>query len=63
VFVDTFDRHSAFVSFLDLMTSSPSSLVPTIDIDLAWHTHQLKAGVYNADCMNLLGRTIDQYVS
>lgn len=28
--------------FLDLMASSPGKFaVPTLDIDLAWHTHQL----------------------
>lgn len=31
-------------SFLDLMSSSPASFfVPTLDIDLVWHTHQLMA--------------------
>jgi hypothetical protein len=48
-------------SFLDLIASSLSSfLVPTLDIDLAWHTHQLKANTYNTDCVQFLGRTIDQ---
>ncbi|KAK0499373.1 hypothetical protein EDD18DRAFT_1102741 [Armillaria luteobubalina] len=31
-------------AFLDLMSSSPTGFfVPTLDIDLAWHTHQLMA--------------------
>ncbi|KAK7442078.1 hypothetical protein VKT23_016354 [Stygiomarasmius scandens] len=30
-------------AFLDLMMANPSSMiVPTLDIDLVWHTHQLK---------------------
>lgn len=29
-------------AFLDLMSSAPARfVVPTLDIDLAWHTHQL----------------------
>ncbi|KAG8921218.1 hypothetical protein FRC00_008967 [Tulasnella sp. 408] len=33
--------------FLDLMkTGAVHSLVPTLDIDLAWHTHQLKGSRY-----------------
>lgn len=31
-----------YYAFLDLMASTPAKLVvPTLDIDLAWHTHQL----------------------
>jgi hypothetical protein len=47
--------------FLDLMSSSPASFfVPTLDIDLAWHTHQLTPKNYHADCKKYLGRYIDQ---
>ncbi|KAG9041381.1 hypothetical protein FS837_012335 [Tulasnella sp. UAMH 9824] len=36
--------------FLDLMkTGAVHSLVPTLDIDLAWHTHQLKGSRYWLD--------------
>ncbi|KAF8886970.1 hypothetical protein BD779DRAFT_1470956 [Infundibulicybe gibba] len=46
--------------FLDLMASSPASFfVPTLDIDLAWHTHQLTAEHYKASCMEYIGRLID----
>ncbi|KAG6849697.1 hypothetical protein H0H93_006205 [Arthromyces matolae] len=46
--------------FLDLMTASPVSFyVPTLDIDLAWHTHQLMGEKYNDDCMDYIGRYID----
>jgi Glycine-rich domain-containing protein-like len=48
-------------SFLDLMASSPASFfVPTLDIDLAWHTHQLMAEKYKVDCGFYVGRFIDQ---
>ena len=47
--------------FLDLMASSPASFfVPTLDIDLAWHTHQLMAKNYRTDCTTYVGRFIDQ---
>ncbi|KAG6908089.1 hypothetical protein DXG01_006180 [Tephrocybe rancida] len=49
--------------FLDLMAAAPSSFhVPTLDIDLAWHTHQLLGEKYNADCLKFVGRYVDQYV-
>ena len=28
-------------AFLDLASATPTLIVPTLDIDLAWHTHQL----------------------
>ncbi|KAJ7488064.1 hypothetical protein FB451DRAFT_1025893 [Mycena latifolia] len=47
-------------AFLDLMASSPASFfVPTLDIDLAWHTHQLMAPKYSDDTMKYVGRFID----
>ncbi|KAJ7598800.1 hypothetical protein C8J56DRAFT_1092684 [Mycena floridula] len=47
-------------AFLDLMASSPGSFfVPTLDIDLAWHTHQLSPVKYRIDCMNTIGRFLD----
>jgi hypothetical protein len=52
---------SCLFRFLDLMTSSPVSFfVPTLDIDLAWHTHQLMAVKYNKDCRDYVGRFVDQ---
>lgn len=45
------------------MASSPRDfLVPTLDIDLAWHTHQLMSGTYNKDCKQYVGRYVDQSV-
>ncbi|KZT67388.1 hypothetical protein DAEQUDRAFT_713656 [Daedalea quercina L-15889] len=47
-------------AFLDLMAPSPASFfVPTLDIDLVWHTHQLTAGRYADDCMKFVERYID----
>jgi hypothetical protein len=46
------------------MNSTPAGFfVPTLDIDLAWHTHQLKADKYKRDCATHVGRYIDQYAS
>ncbi|KAG6907304.1 hypothetical protein DXG01_009468 [Tephrocybe rancida] len=50
-------------AFLDLMSASNTSFfVPTLDIDLAWHTHQLLWQSYHNDCMNYVGRYVDQLV-
>ncbi|KDQ53342.1 hypothetical protein JAAARDRAFT_161844 [Jaapia argillacea MUCL 33604] len=47
-------------AFLDLMSASPGSfLVPTLDIDLAWHTHQLYAARYAEDCKSFVGKYVD----
>ncbi|KAH9832601.1 uncharacterized protein C8Q71DRAFT_777258 [Rhodofomes roseus] len=57
VLVHAITRYHAF---LDMMAPSPASFfVPTLDIDLAWHTHQLMAGKYADDCMEYVGRYID----
>jgi hypothetical protein len=51
-------------SFLDLMSSSPASFfVPTLDIDLVWHTHQLMSDSYENDTMKYIHRFVDQSVS
>ncbi|PVF99604.1 hypothetical protein CPB86DRAFT_813763 [Serendipita vermifera] len=45
-------------AFLDLMSHTPGLfLVPTLDIDLAWHTHQLKGEQYRLDTQYCLQRT------
>ncbi|KAK7469974.1 hypothetical protein VKT23_001411 [Stygiomarasmius scandens] len=47
-------------AFLDLINANPESFfVPTLDIDLAWHTHQLMSNKYKNDCMKLIGKFID----
>lgn len=51
-------------SFLDLISSRPNYMsVPTLDIDLVWHTHQLMAGQYGSDCELYVGRYVDQSVA
>lgn len=47
-----------YQSFMLLMTRT-SSLVPTLDIDLCWHTHQLYLGSYQRWCIHHIGRVID----
>lgn len=37
-------------------------LVPTLDIDLVWHTHQLMPTKYAVDCTNYIGHFVDQQV-
>ena len=45
------------------MASSPATFfVPTLDIDLVWHTHQLFSEKYQSDCTQYVGRFIDQSV-
>ncbi|KZP11436.1 hypothetical protein FIBSPDRAFT_800291 [Athelia psychrophila] len=47
-------------AFLDLMASSTGAFfVPTLDIDLAWHTHQLFASQYMNDTKTYVGRYVD----
>ncbi|KAK0439253.1 uncharacterized protein EV420DRAFT_1279692 [Desarmillaria tabescens] len=47
-------------AFLDLMSSSPAGFfVPTLDIDLVWHTHQLMARQYSSDCLEYVCRFVD----
>ncbi|KAH9483132.1 Glycine-rich domain-containing protein 1 [Psilocybe cubensis] len=47
-------------AFLDLMSSSPVSFfVPTLDIDLIWHTHQLQPEKYEKDGKQYLAKFID----
>ncbi|GBE89582.1 hypothetical protein SCP_1602450 [Sparassis crispa] len=47
-------------AFLDLMSSSPMSFfVPTLDIDLVWHSHQLMGSRYANECARYVKRYID----
>ncbi|KAG7447834.1 uncharacterized protein BT62DRAFT_948034, partial [Guyanagaster necrorhizus] len=55
-------RHciARYHAFLDLMSSSPAGFfVPTLDIDLVWHTHQLMARKYSRHCLKYVGRFVD----
>ncbi|KAH7905898.1 hypothetical protein BJ138DRAFT_1017075 [Hygrophoropsis aurantiaca] len=54
------DCIARYHGFLDLMASSPGTMfVPTLDIDLVWHSHQLMASRYLIDCEIYVGRSID----
>ncbi|KAI0339604.1 hypothetical protein BDW22DRAFT_1335746 [Trametopsis cervina] len=57
VLVHSIARYHAF---MDLMSSSPGAFfVPTLDIDLSWHTHQLAYNKYHISCNKYIGRYID----
>ncbi|CCA72245.1 hypothetical protein PIIN_06179 [Serendipita indica DSM 11827] len=44
-------------AFLDLMSVQVGIIcVPTLDIDLAWHTHQLKGNAYRGDTLQYVKR-------
>ncbi|KAF4253138.1 hypothetical protein KXV81_006700 [Aspergillus fumigatus] len=46
--------------FLQLFKLRPgTTLVPTLDIDLVWHTHQCSASMYKASMKKLAGRFIN----
>lgn len=46
--------------FLTIMSRNPQCLtVPTLDVDLAWHTHQLSPVIYYRYTVNLAERFID----
>ncbi|KAH8824689.1 hypothetical protein DL96DRAFT_1818361 [Flagelloscypha sp. PMI_526] len=58
-YFDTREDERALILFADSLTLSPlrqaSLFVPTLDIDLAWHTHQLMSTRYREDCSRLIG--------
>ena len=43
-----------------MKTSPTSFFVPTLDIDLVWHTHQMMGATYASDCKTYIARYIDQ---
>ncbi|KAL4944332.1 hypothetical protein BDV06DRAFT_233500 [Aspergillus oleicola] len=51
------DRYSKFLKLFKLYPGQ--MLVPTLDIDLVWHTHQCSHEQYNAAMMQIAGRLID----
>ncbi|KAG8754223.1 hypothetical protein FRC11_006772 [Ceratobasidium sp. 423] len=64
----TFDQDPAVIhrclaryhAWLDVMSQlRHKMLVPTLDIDLAWHTHQLKQQGYRTWTLEVLGQFID----
>ncbi|KAG9098602.1 hypothetical protein FS749_003428 [Ceratobasidium sp. UAMH 11750] len=50
-------RYNAWLDVMSQLTKQ--MLVPTLDIDLAWHTHQLKQEAYRSQTLSLLGRFVD----
>ncbi|KAJ5604818.1 hypothetical protein N7510_009972 [Penicillium lagena] len=53
------DHVSRYLKFLQLIKESKSTLVPTLDIDLLWHTHQLSPVAYEKYCKKYLRRQIN----
>lgn len=53
------DHVFRYLKFLQLMKESKSILVPTLDIDLLWHTHQLSPVAYDKYCKTHVGRRIN----
>ncbi|CAM1503553.1 Fc.00g011440.m01.CDS01 [Cosmosporella sp. VM-42] len=51
------DRYRQFCQLLKL--SDSTMLVPTLDIDLAWHTHQCSARYYGRGMKALVGRFVN----
>ncbi|KAK2768343.1 hypothetical protein FQN54_000197 [Arachnomyces sp. PD_36] len=51
------DRYSKFIKLFKVYPNK--ILVPTLDIDLVWHTHQCSASRYEADMESYTGRFID----
>jgi hypothetical protein len=45
--------------FLSLMKEQNTLLVPTLDIDLAWHTHQIHASHYRTFTQKHIGRIVN----
>ena len=49
-----------YIKFLKLFKFYPNTmLVPTLDIDLVWHTHQCSPALYRAASIELTGRFIN----
>ncbi len=46
--------------FMDIMKANPSQVaVPTLDVDLAWHTHQLSPSAYYRYTVGKMSRFVD----
>lgn len=49
-----------YTRFIDIMAKNPTQVVvPTLDVDLAWHTHQLSPRAYHKYVCSKTGRFID----
>ncbi|VAI80033.1 unnamed protein product [Triticum turgidum subsp. durum] len=54
-------RYKGFLYLIKLNQEKGMNLfrVPTYDVDLMWHTHQLNSVTYYSDMLNLLGRVLE----
>ena len=52
-------RYHKFLLLMKKVQSKRTLIVPTLDIDLCWHTHQLFPRSYREWCLQYLGRPID----
>lgn len=50
-----------YIKFLELVKLGENTLVPTLDIDLCWRTHQLSPDAYLTYCVRYLDREITQF--
>lgn len=50
------EHTSRYIKFLQLIKECTFTLVPTLDIDLLWHTHQLSPVAYDKYCKTQVGR-------
>ncbi|KAF2669986.1 hypothetical protein BT63DRAFT_423960 [Microthyrium microscopicum] len=48
-----------YVKFMNLIRLQGQMIVPTLDIDLVWHTHQLSSNKYEEWCIMNVGRAIN----
>ncbi|KAK0657793.1 hypothetical protein B0T16DRAFT_402554 [Cercophora newfieldiana] len=58
---DTMDRlRTKYNRFIEIMAANPNKVaVPTLDVDLAWHTHQLSPSAYYQFVVSRTARFID----
>ena len=47
-----------YVQFLRELRCAPT-LVPTLPVDVVWHTHQMRPLRYAADCLRIVGRRVN----
>lgn len=53
------DAITSYHMFLELSRESYRALVPTLGIDLAWHTHMLLGEKYHEDVIKFVDRFVD----
>ena len=56
---DAVARYHKFMFLMKALDSKRTLIVPTLDIDLCWHTHQLFPRLYREWCIEHLGRTVN----